>query len=78
MSDLDLDFPDPEPLAQEVKDEVRYRGPRGNLDRIFQVELYIRGIQTLVSNVNQIIRNELVSVQANAQDEFLEQCETRE
>ena len=34
MSDLELDFPDPEPLAQEVKDEVRRRGPRGNLDRI--------------------------------------------
>ena len=34
MTDLDLDFPDPEPLTQEVKDEVRHRGPRENLDRI--------------------------------------------
>ena len=77
MTDLDLDFPDPEPLTQEVKDEVRRRGPRGNLKWNLQVEMYIRGIQTLVSNVNQIIRNELVSVQANAQNEFLKQCVSR-
>ena len=62
MSDLELDFPDPEPLAQEVKDEVRRRGPRESLKRNLKVELYVKGIQTLVSNVYWIILNVLVSV----------------